>query len=180
MSSTVSQSDKSDDLWISWEDYHRYIEQLAHIIYRSQWSFDTIVCIARGGLRVGDILSRIYDKPLAILAAQSYGGDTGRDRQDVIFSPSLATTASHLGPQVLLVDDLADSGQTLDQATQWLSLNCGQSLESLRTATLWCKSCSTVVPDYYVEFLTHNPWIHQPFERYDNYQRLNSPFITRS
>ena len=23
-------------------------------------------------------------------------------------------------------------------------------------------------PDYYVEYLADNPWIHQPFEVYDN------------
>ena len=34
--------------------------------------FDSILCLARGGLRVGDVISRIYDMPLAILAASSY------------------------------------------------------------------------------------------------------------
>ena len=48
------------DLEVSWSDYHQKIEQLAVQIYESGWEFNQIVCLARGGLRVGDILSRIY------------------------------------------------------------------------------------------------------------------------
>ncbi|MCX7597172.1 MAG: phosphoribosyltransferase family protein, partial [Fischerella sp.] len=62
------------DLYVSWSDYHRKIEQLAAQIYQSGWQFNQIVCLARGGLRVGDILSRIYKQPLAILATSSYSG----------------------------------------------------------------------------------------------------------
>ncbi len=36
-----------------------------------------------------------------------------------------------------------------------------------KTAVLWWKACSTAKPDYYVEYLADNPWIHQPFEVYD-------------
>ncbi|MCC3468846.1 MAG: phosphoribosyltransferase, partial [Microcoleus sp. PH2017_06_SFM_O_A] len=53
------------DLYVSWSEYHRKIEDLAVKINESQWKFDRIVCLARGGLRVGDTLSRIFDKPLA-------------------------------------------------------------------------------------------------------------------
>lgn len=160
----------SDELWVSWNDYHHKIEQLAVLIHQSQWTFDTIVCLARGGLRVGDILSRIYRKPLAVLSAQSYGGQGGRDRAAVQLSASLSTTQTPIGPTILLVDDLADSGATLHESTQWLYQNYRENIESLRTATLWCKGCSTVMPDYYVEFLPHNPWIHQPFEDYETFK----------
>ena len=60
---------------VSWDEYHQSIELLAQQIHQSQWKFDRIVCLARGGLRVGDILSRIFNQPLAILAASSYGGE---------------------------------------------------------------------------------------------------------
>jgi uncharacterized protein len=62
------------DLYVSWTEYHQKIEQLAVQIYNCGWQFNQIVCLARGGLRVGDILSRLYKQPLAILAASSYGG----------------------------------------------------------------------------------------------------------
>ncbi|MEZ7835982.1 MAG: phosphoribosyltransferase, partial [Burkholderiaceae bacterium] len=38
----------------------------------------------------------------------------------------------------------------------------------LRSAVLWTKGVSAFQPDYSMEFLPTNPWIHQPFEPYDN------------
>ena len=40
-------------------------------------------------------------------------------------------------------------------------------IKACKTAVLWWKACSTAKPDYYVEYLPDNPWIHQPFEVYD-------------
>lgn len=37
----------------------------------------------------------------------------------------------------------------------------------MRTAVLWQKASSCSTPDYVVEALTDNPWIHQPFEPYE-------------
>ncbi|MEM9770846.1 MAG: phosphoribosyltransferase family protein [Cyanobacteria bacterium P01_D01_bin.73] len=157
------------ELKVSWEDYHQTVERLALLIHQSQWSFDSIICIARGGLRVGDILSRIYRKPLAILSAQSYGGDIGRDRQDLTLSQSLSTTVARLGPKMLLVDDLVDSGETLRQSIQWVRSHYGQDCEMLKSAALWCKSSSVIVPDYYVDHIAKETWISQPFEAYESY-----------
>ncbi|MBC7709064.1 MAG: phosphoribosyltransferase, partial [Rhizobacter sp.] len=47
-------------LYVTWERYHRLIDLLALQVHDSQWQFDSIICIARGGLRVGDQLSRIF------------------------------------------------------------------------------------------------------------------------
>lgn len=33
---------------------------------------------------------------------------------------------------------------------------------------IWTKGVSTFTPDYSVDFLPTNPWIHQPFEGYDS------------
>ena len=46
-------------LYVTWQRYHRLIELLALQVHDSKWEFDNIICIARGGLRVGDQLSRI-------------------------------------------------------------------------------------------------------------------------
>ena len=41
-------------------------------------------------------------------------------------------------------------------------------ITELRSAVIWTKGLSTFTPDYSVEFLPTNPWIHQPFEGYDS------------
>jgi hypoxanthine phosphoribosyltransferase len=156
------------DLYISWSDYHQKIEQLAVKIYQSGWQFNQIVCLARGGLRVGDILSRIYKQPLAILATSSYSGSGKQERGNLIVSQHLTMTSEHLGQQILLVDDLVDSGVTLQQTIPWLKQHSSTPIEEIRTAVIWYKDCSVITPDYYVDYLPDNPWIHQPFEHYEH------------
>lgn len=155
------------DLYISWEQYHQHIETLAVQIYRSQWEFNQIICIAKGGLRIGDILSRLYRQPLAIITAASYGGEHNNIQGEIKINEHLSMIGSKLGSHVLLVDDLVDSGISLQQISQWLQSNYGADIQEIRTAVLWYKSCSVVKPDYYVEYLSDNPWIHQPFEKYE-------------
>jgi len=41
-------------------------------------------------------------------------------------------------------------------------------IQEIRTAVIWYKACSVVVPDYHVDYLADNPWIHQPFEHYES------------
>lgn len=155
------------DLYIGWPEYSRKIEELARIVRDSGWHFNQIICIAKGGLRIGDIFSRLFDKPLAILSVESYSGGQKNERGEIVFSRDLAKTTPNLGSHVLLVDDLVDSGITLKKSVQWLQHYYGFYVEEIRTAVLWYKATSTFRPDYYVEYLEDSPWIHQPFEKYE-------------
>jgi hypoxanthine phosphoribosyltransferase len=65
------------------------------------------------------------------------------------------------------VDDLADSGHTLKAVVNMLRNNYSPITE-LRTAVIWTKGVSSFMPDYSVDYLPTNPWIHQPFEGYDS------------
>lgn len=153
------------ELYISWIDYHRKIEQLAIQIAESGWQFKQILCLARGGLRVGDIFSRFFHKPLAILSVGSYINEGERGK--LKFAANLTMTTGCLQQPLLLVDDLVDSGETLKETILWL--NKSQAIKTeIRTAVIWYKACSIYTPDYYLEYLPDNPWIHQPFEIYEN------------
>jgi len=154
------------DLYVSWSEYYQTIEQLAIQINQSGWKFNQIVCIAKGGLRVGDIFSRLFDRPLAIMSAASYGGENNQIRGEIQLSRHLAMTIPQLGSNVLLVDDLVDSGVSLQVTIDWLKQHYPE-IKELRSAVLWRKDCSVTIPDYYVHYLKDNPWIHQPFERYE-------------
>ena len=157
----------SQHLYVTWEEYHRTIEALAVQIYRSGWEFNQIVCLAKGGLRVGDILCRLYDVPLAIVAAASSGGEQNRERGQLVFGKNLTMTTPSLGDRVLIVDDLVDSGITLRESLGWLKSHTEVEIQEIRTAVLWYKAVSVFKPDYYVQYLEHSPWIHQPFEPYE-------------
>ena len=157
------------DLYITWNQYHRLIESLAVQLYESDWTFDQILCLARGGLRIGDILSRLFNRPLAVLSASSYYGKDAKLRGSVRISPTLTLSENRLGDHILVVDDLVDSGETLLQTSTWLEQQYQLDPQNYRTAVLWYKECSRVGPDFYVDYLPDNPWIHQPFETYEHH-----------
>ena len=154
-------------LYVSYDEYHGLIEKLALKIHQSGWEFDTILCLARGGLRPGDILSRIFDKPLAIMSTSSYRAEAGTVQGHLDIGRFIATPKGEIAGRVLLVDDLADSGVTLNAVVKMLKENY-RPITELRTAVIWTKGVSTFRADYSVEDLPTNPWIHQPFEGYDN------------
>lgn len=169
----MSETGHHQDLRVDWETYHHLIERLIVAVHQSGWKFDQILCLARGGLRVGDVFSRVFGLPLSILATSSYRENAGQTRGALQISSSMTTTSTTtkespgLRGRVLLLDDLADSGETLSGVCQHL-LKAYPEIESIKTGVLWYKMSSSVAPDFFVEKLVSNPWIHQPFEVYDN------------
>ena len=149
-------TDDGKHLYISWDEYHMLIERLALKVAHSGWAFDQILCLARGGMRPGDVLSRVFDKPLAIMSTSSYRAEAGtiQGRLDL---------AKYI---TLPKGDLADSGVTLKAVVD--RLRGMPSIAELRSAVIWTKGVSSYTPDYFVETLPTSPWIHQPFEEYDN------------
>ena len=117
-------------------------------------------------MRPGDMLSRIFNKPLAIMSTSSYRSDGGTVQGNLDIARFITTPKGEIAGRVLLVDDLADSGHTLNAVIKMLKTNY-QPITELRSAVIWTKAVSTFTADYSVEFLATNPWIHQPFEGYD-------------
>ena len=159
-------TDDGKHLYVSWDEYNLLTEKLALKVHDSGWQFDQILCLARGGMRPGDILSRVFDKPLAIMSTSSYRSDAGTVQGHLDIARFITTPKGEIAGRVLLVDDLADSGHTLNAVITQLRTNYAP-ITDLRSAVIWTKALSTFTPDYSVEFLPTNPWIHQPFESYD-------------
>lgn len=153
-------------LHVSWDEYHRLIEQLALQVHESGYRFASLLCLARGGLRIGDVFSRLYDVPLAILAASSYRAAAGTRQGMLDIAEFITMTGAALQGNLLLVDDLVDSGVTLLRVIEHLRKRY-PDLQEVRTAVLWYKAASAARPDYFVQHLADSPWIHQPFEEYD-------------
>lgn len=163
----MRQEGGSGHLWVSWDEYHRAIESLAKQVHQSGWQFDQALCLARGGLRVGDVFSRLFKVPLAILSTSSYREASGTQRGELDIATSITSTAGPLAGRLLLIDDLVDSGITLQRVQGYLRQQFVQ-VEEVRSAVIWYKACSVMQPDYYLEYLPDSPWIHQPFEQYDD------------
>ncbi len=153
-------------LHVSWDEYNRLVEKLALRIDESGWRFDAIVCLARGGLRVGDVLSRLFDRPLGVMFTSSYREASGTLQSRLLLSEHISSARPLPGERWLLADDLVDSGATLVEVLPVLRARHPQVRE-IRSAVIWRKGSSVAEPDYWVQSLPDNPWIHQPFEEYD-------------
>ncbi len=158
-------TDDGKHLYVSWDEYHLLTERLALKVHASGWEFDQILCLARGGMRPGDVLSRVFDKPLGIMSTSSYRAEAGTIQGRLDMAKYITMPKGELAGRVLLVDDLADSGVTLKAVVE--RLRGMPAIRELRSAVIWTKKVSAYTPDYYVEMLETSPWIHQPFEEYD-------------
>ena len=104
------------DITYSWNEYIRLNEELVYKVAKSGWQFDCLICLSRGGMRPGDFFSRIYGKPLAVLATSSYREAKGTVQSNLDIAECM-TGLAELKGKVLLVDDMVDSGS---QALRYL------------------------------------------------------------
>ena len=143
---------QENDLKISWSSYERLCKQLHH---RIEFHPDAILCINSGGLLVGKLLSEYMQKPLFVVSAKSYQGrERGRLRFEGI------SLLQKIRGDLLLVDDIVDSGKTLQYISKKVKALPG--IRTLKTATLIFKPRSCFKPDYYM--LEDSRWVIFPYE----------------
>ena len=160
----------ADKLIISFEEYTKIVEKLAIQIHYD-YKPTVLVGIMRGAAPIIDILSRILKLPIAYIVIQSYSGKGMEDKQGkLMFARELSSLAKDKDfNRVLLIDDLSDTGLTLNKSIEWLKQYrpIRDNIKEIRTAILWKKSQSTFEPDYCAKKLKDSPWIVQPFEKYE-------------
>ena len=160
----------SNKLIISFEEYLDTVEKLALKIHQN-YKPSVLVGIMRGAAPIIDILSRILKLPTAYIVIQSYSGKGIEDKQGkLMFAREISSLAVPKDfNKVLLVDDLSDTGLTLNKSIEWLkNYNpIKDHIEEIKTACLWKKKSSTFTPDFCSVLLNHDPWIVQPTEHYE-------------
>ena len=159
-----------EKLIVDWKEYNKTVEKLAIQIHESGYKPTLLVGIMRGGAPMIDVLSRVFKLKCAYLAVESYSGKGVEDEQgDIVFSREMSSIAKNMGGNILLCDDLSDTGITLNKSVDWLKAYnpIKDKIENIKTATLWKKNKSTFEPDYCAVRLPDNPWIVQPFEVYE-------------
>ena len=157
-------------LIISFNEYLDTVEKLAIDVNKS-FKPTVLVGIMRGGAQIIDILSRIFKLPTAYIVIQSYSGKGTEDKQgELIFAREISSIASEKDfEKVLLVDDLSDTGLTLNKSIDWLKKYepVKNYIKDIKTACLWKKKSSKFNPDYCPVMLDSDPWIVQPTEHYE-------------
>ena len=160
----------ADKLIITYEEYKKVVEKLALEIEK-KYKPTVLVGIMRGAAPIIDILSRILKLPIAYIVIQSYSGKGIEDKQgQLMFAREISSLANNEDfKKVLLIDDLSDTGLTLNKSIEWLK-NYGPTknyIEEVKTACLWKKKSSKFEPDFCPIRLDSDPWIVQPTEHYE-------------
>ena len=159
---------------ITAEEYLQGIEKLAIMIDESGFKPSHIISIARGGLRIGDVLSRIFRVRSSYLGVESYevaekGKVSDKQKDEVVFSRDISSTTQDYGNNILICDDLVDSGDSLIYTKKFL-LNYksfkGKNI-NFKTAVLHKKPLSKITPDYVVEKMPTNDWLVYHYEEFE-------------
>ena len=160
----------SKKMIVGWEDYKKIVEKLA-IQVQKKYNPTVLIGIMRGAAPIIDILSRILKLPTAYIVIQSYSGKGIEDKQgQLMFAREISSLANDKDfNKVLLVDDLSDTGLTLNKSIEWLK-SYGPTkdhIQEVKTACLWKKKSSKFEPDFCPVKLNSDPWIVQPTEHYE-------------
>ena len=159
---------------ISSKEYLEAIEKLAIMIDESGFKPSHIISIARGGLRVGDVLSRLFRVRTSYLGVESYevaekGKVSDKQKDEVIFSRDISSTTQDYGNNILICDDLVDSGDSLIYTKKFLfnyEAFKGKNI-NFKTAVLHQKPSSKITPDYVVEKMLIQEWLVYHYEEFE-------------
>lgn len=142
-----------NELSLSWDETDKLLASLAKKI-KSSFKPDFVVGVARGGLVPAVRLSHMLgDKDLRVMQVKYY-----KDRKR-LKKPSLLFDIKAIKGNVLVVDDVADTGNSLKFVLDHVKKKCKGDV---KFATIACKPSSRAKPDFFV-FETEK-WIIFPWE----------------
>ncbi|MDQ1127964.1 hypoxanthine phosphoribosyltransferase [Microbacterium sp. SORGH_AS 888] len=129
---------------LSWDGFGEACRDIARSIVAEGFVPEVVVAIARGGLLpAGAIAYGLGIKNCGAINVEFYTGiGTVLDAPELL-PPELDMTYLD-GRKVLLVDDVADSGRTLDLAVRLLT----EQGAEVRSAVIYTKPTTIIQPDY--------------------------------
>ena len=159
---------KQSKTYLPWIDIENDTKTLAHKLQK--YNFTCIIGIANGGMIPATLLAKKLkiDKLLSA-NLKSYQEDKPRegahsteDIVKVISFPSWVDLKKE--DKVLIVDDLADTGLTLQEVIHIENNTFEDKNNRWIYATLYYKSKTTVKPNYTVREFDNDEWIVFPWE----------------
>ncbi len=129
---------------LTWEQFGRAARELASAVVDSGYQPDLLLSITRGGmLPAGTMSYAMGIKNLHIINVEFYTGVDERLPLPVLLPP-VPVAVDLSGQRVLIVDDVADTGETLRMVRDF----CASHVAETRTAVLYEKPHSVVKCDY--------------------------------
>jgi xanthine phosphoribosyltransferase len=140
---------------IDWPDLHRDVALLAELL-AGAGPFHRIVAIARGGLVPAGLLSRIMDLHVVDTVCISSYDDKLQREGDPVLLKGIESEVDDGGAGWLVVDDLADSGNTLRMVRDMLP--------KAHIATVYAKPKGAPMVDTVAVTVEQSVWLVFPWD----------------
>lgn len=143
---------------LTWEMFGQSTQDLARQVLEDDFHPDFILAIARGGLFTAGALGYALGvKLLHVVNVEFY---TGRDErlQMPVMLPPIPDPDLFKGLKVLICDDVADTGATLETTHEFVQ----QHVAEVRSLVIYEKSRSIIKPEYVWKRI--DDWIQFPWD----------------
>jgi xanthine phosphoribosyltransferase len=141
---------------VSWDQFHRDARALAWRLAGANGQWKAIVCITRGGLVPAAIIAReLGIRVIETVCVASYHDYTSQGQLDVLKEVTPSLTESE-GENVLIVDDLTDTGKTARVVREMLP--------NAHFATVYAKPAGVPTVDTFVTEVSQDTWIYFPWD----------------
>ncbi len=149
----------------TWPEIGQHSFALGKKIIESGTKFDRVIALARGGVSIAQSTADLIGvKHISVVQSELYTGVYETNKVPII-TQSLSVTIR--GEKIVLIDDLADSGESLLFAKQYLAAH---GPKEIKTATLAVKPWTKITPDFSV--IDTDAWCIFPWEIRETIQTL--------
>jgi len=149
----------------SWDQIYELLLNLASTVRKTGFKPEIIIGVSRGGWPPARVMSDLLENPnVANVAAEFYIDVAETKGKPVITQPVSVLVE---GKRVLVVDDVADTGESLRLVRSYLE---EQGATEVKTATIYYKPWSVIIPDYYEK--ETRSWIIFPWERKETVRKI--------
>jgi xanthine phosphoribosyltransferase len=153
---------------VSWDEFHRDARKLAGLLKDlrdknpSLGPWKAIISITRGGLQPAAIVARELNiRIVETVSAIFYNDQTRNDNVELVKPISdvlVRTIGGALGQDLLVIDDLVDSGETAKKVKERLP-------RFVHYATLYCKPKGALQVHTCVQQFPQDTWIRFPWDK---------------
>jgi len=143
---------------------------LAKLIFKSNFKPTFLIALWRGGAPIGMVVDEYftckqsYIQNHIAVRVSAYNHDELKDKVKVF---NLDYVVQHLTCEdtLLIVDDIVDSGSTMEALLQELQTRCGRNMpHDIKIASVYYRpQKASIVPDYYLHAVV-NEWLVFPHE----------------
>ncbi len=153
--------------YVSWEEIEKSVKTVCRKIVESGFEPEVVVGILRGGVVPARLIAdELGIDDIGIIEIKLYTKIGARKPRPYVRQPLILDV---YGKRVLIVDDVSDTGLTLQLAMDALRLYLP---EEVKTATLYVKPWTKLYPDYYSDVV--DKWIVFPWEKREVEKELKS------